>query len=109
MSRTDEPISREEHDQWLAQTTDRIFIAEVDGVPVGTVRLVRHPHELEMGVVIAPEHRGRGLAAKMIKLGAQEAWIPVVAYVREDNERSLRAFRKAGFKQDDTYVRFTSG
>lgn len=107
-SRTEGEISKKAHDDWFRTTTDRIFIAETDGVAVGAVRLVRHPHELELGLVVAPEHRGKGYAVKLIELGKAEAWAPVVAYVRSDNTRSVRAFNRAGFKLDDTYVRFTS-
>ena len=106
-SKTREEITAKANRDWWNKTTDRILIAEVDGEPVGTVRFVRHPHELEMGIVIAPEHRGKRLAAKMIEAGAKEAWHPVVAYVREDNDRSLRAFKRAGFKVDGMYMRFT--
>jgi RimJ/RimL family protein N-acetyltransferase len=124
-SRTEDELTEEGHAQWFAETTDRIFVAEETvkniitadpnvgpggvRVLVGTVRLVRHPHELEMGIVVAPEHRGKGYASEMIKLGAKEAWAPVVAYVREDNLKSLSAFKRAGFKEDDTYVRFHYG
>jgi RimJ/RimL family protein N-acetyltransferase len=105
------PDHREaEHRDWFEKTTDRIFIAENErGDAFGTVRFVRHPHELEMGIVIAPEHRGKGYASLMIELGVKEAWAPVVAYVREDNDKSLHAFRRAGFKMDDLYYRFHHG
>jgi RimJ/RimL family protein N-acetyltransferase len=109
-SRTTEEISEAEHRDWFEKTTDRIFIAENErGDAFGTVRFVRHPHELEMGIVIAPEHRGKGYASLMIELGVKEAWAPVVAYVREDNDKSLHAFRRAGFKMDDLYYRFHHG
>jgi RimJ/RimL family protein N-acetyltransferase len=109
-SRTTDEISEEAHRDWFETTTDRIFIAENErGDAFGTVRFVRHPHELEMGIVIAPEHRGMGRAAEMIQFGVREAWAPVVAYVREDNLKSLSAFKRAGFKEDDTYVRFHHG
>jgi RimJ/RimL family protein N-acetyltransferase len=107
-SRTTEEISEEAHAKWFAETTDRIFIATHERLKTGTVRFVRHPHEVEMGIVIAPEHRGKGYAAEMIRLGVKEAWAPVVAYVRVDNDRSLRAFERAGFTRDDLYVRFTA-
>jgi RimJ/RimL family protein N-acetyltransferase len=109
-SRTENEISPEEHADWFAATTDRIFVAEGEnGIQFGIIRLVRHPHELEMGIVVAPEHRGKGYASLMIELGVKEAWAPVVAYVREDNLKSLSAFKRAGFKEDDTYVRFHHG
>jgi RimJ/RimL family protein N-acetyltransferase len=108
-SRTTEEISEAEHRYWFEKTTDRIFVAEEEHWKVGTVRLVRHPHELEMGIVVAPEHRGKGYASEMIKLGVKEAWAPVVAYVREDNLKSVSAFKRAGFKEDDVYVRFHHG
>jgi RimJ/RimL family protein N-acetyltransferase len=109
-SRTEDEITEEAHAVWFAETTDRIFVAEGEnGVQFGTVRLVRHPHELEMGIVVAPEHRGKGYASEMIKLGVKEAWAPVVAYCRVDNDKSIRAFASAGFTRDDLYVRFHHG
>lgn len=114
-SRTTEEISESVHGEWWRLTTDRIFVAEGligenenCSVPIGTVRFVRHPHELEMGIVIAPEYRGQGYAAEMVRLGLKEAWAPVVAYVRVDNDKSIRAFERAGFIRDDLYVRFTA-
>jgi RimJ/RimL family protein N-acetyltransferase len=112
-SRTTDEITEAAHTEWFEKTTDRVFVAELPdldpAVSVGTIRFVRHPHELEMGIVVDPEYRGRGYAAEMIKLGVKEAWAPVVAYVREDNLKSLSAFKRAGFKEDDTYVRFHHG
>jgi RimJ/RimL family protein N-acetyltransferase len=110
-SRTQDEISEAAHDAWFQETTDRIFVAVDDTLNrphVGTVRYVRHPHELEMGIVIAPEHRGKGYAAEMIRLGVKEAWAPVVAYVRADNDKSYAAFTRAGFTRGDVYVRFTA-
>lgn len=107
-SRTQHEINATEHLKWFETTTDRVFIAEVDDTPVGTLRFIRHPHELEVSIVIAPEQRGKGYATEMIRLGAKEAWAPVVAYVRVDNTKSLQAFASAGFTKDDLYVRFTS-
>ena len=106
-SNTREEITAKAHRDWFNKTTDRILVAEVDNQAVGTVRFVRHPEKLEMGIVIAPEHRGKGYAKEMISLAAQEAWAPVEAYVRIGNDRSLRSFKSAGFIEGDTYVRFT--
>ena len=98
-----------EHLDWFLSTPDTVLIAEIDDLKVSTVRLVKHPHELEMGIVVAPACRGQGYAAEMIRLGAEQAKAPVVAYVREDNERSLKAFTRAGFQREGHYVRFTGG
>lgn len=108
-SRTRREITLKEHEAWFAKTTDRIFIAEVEDVAVGTVRLTRHTGWLEINLAVAPEHRGKGYATQMIQLGAKEAWAPVVAYVRAENDRSLKAFKRAGFVEEGTYVRFTAG
>jgi RimJ/RimL family protein N-acetyltransferase len=103
-----EPVSAKEHKLWLDKTTDRVFIAEIEDIPVGTVKFSRRETDLEIGVSVAPEHRGKGYSSQILALALQEAWRPVVAYVRIENERSLRAFETAGFVRGGAYVRFTS-
>ncbi len=107
-SRESAEVTLDEHAKYLKDTTDRIFIAEEDAILVGSVKFTRYPTELEIGVAVAPEHRGKGYASRILGLALEEAWKPVVAYVREGNERSVRAFKTAGFLQEGTYVRFTS-
>jgi RimJ/RimL family protein N-acetyltransferase len=99
------PIALDEHLRWLALVLDdagrSLFIAELDGHPVGQVRLDRIDDSAIISVSIAPEARGRGLAAEVIRSAIRSAEVPVVAHVRASNEPSRKAFRRAGFQLVD--------
>lgn len=103
-------IEPDEHERWLHQLLadpDRsLFIAVLGKTPVGQVRLDRLANgSVELHIGLAPEARGRDLAAPLIglavhgqarALGASR----VLARVKADNEPSRRSFLKAGFRTD---------
>jgi RimJ/RimL family protein N-acetyltransferase len=106
-------VPLEEHRAWYAQTLKRgrtLFILESNvAVPVGLARL--DPiggHAAEVGLIIAPECRGRGLAARaiaaVIEGAAAEQTTRLVAKIRPTNARSQRAFSRAGFVLDGEEV-----
>lgn len=104
-----QPILEDTHRQWLtamlAAPGERLFVAEVDGDPVGVGRLTRSGDATLLHLTIAPEHRGRGYAAPVIEALVVEACRDglqhIDAYVKPDNIRSMRAFATAGFHQID--------
>jgi RimJ/RimL family protein N-acetyltransferase len=105
------PIGVEEHATWLATVlsdpTRQLWIAEVDGEPVGQVRIDQRDRDAVISVSVAPEARGRGLAAPMIEAATARVDGRVVALVKPENERSLRAFETAGYRRarsDDAEV-----
>jgi RimJ/RimL family protein N-acetyltransferase len=102
------PIPWSEHERWYAASlsgeTRHLRIAEAGGAAVGLVRLDRMDGDAtaaEIGVNLAPGHRGRGLAAPILLAARAEAsslgFARVVARIRSGNERSIRAFERAGF------------
>ncbi len=103
-------IPYEDHVTWFADTLSGVagrvlYIAELEGEPVGTFRIHLSgwaPGWAEVGVVVAPEHRGKGLAARIIEQGSRVAadrgLRHLVAIVRRDNPRSQRAFTRAGYE-----------
>jgi RimJ/RimL family protein N-acetyltransferase len=107
-SRATAEVGAAEHVAWLASVLvdpDRhLWICELDGEPVGQVRFDRLDEErYEISVALAPEARGRGLSSRLISLGVERLresnpGAEVEAHVREDNSRSLAAFRRAGFR-----------
>ena len=109
-SMTGSPVSPGEHALWvddrLRRPLPRLWIAEVDGIAVGQVRLdVDDQGAGVVSIAVAREHRGRGLAAAMLDaLAGIAAGDPnvhrLIARVREDNAPSLRAFRRAGYDQE---------
>lgn len=102
-----DPIPPDEHRRWLARrlADERggLWIGEVDGVPVGTVRVdLDADGSAEVGISVAPALRGRGLARPLLVAGLAAARersdvARFVAVVRPANAASLGLFRGAGF------------
>ena len=68
---------------------------------VGVVWVNRLNGSAEISVTINPKRHGKGLGTKAIELATHHAFtdwdIPILAWIRADNEGSVRAFTKAGF------------
>lgn len=101
-------VSPEEHRAWiasrLAREQPRLWIGVEDGRSVGQVRLDVEGSVGVVSIAVAPEHRGRGLAAellqRMTELTAADPDVQrLVAHVNAANAASLRAFERAGFRQ----------
>jgi RimJ/RimL family protein N-acetyltransferase len=57
--------------------------------------------EAEISITVAPEQRGRGYARDLISGGIAAAGeLRIVARIKPENARSLRAFRALGFVGD---------
>lgn len=107
MSFSTEPIPWATHLPWLtgrlANPECRLAIGEDEaGEALGQVRLDRAGTTATLSVGLAPEARGRGLAARLVRLAAVECldggWCRLVeARVRPENAASLATFRRAGF------------
>ncbi|UJR80420.1 N-Acetylneuraminate cytidylyltransferase [Sandaracinus amylolyticus] len=110
------PIPLDDHLRWFAskrQSIDAWLWIAVDREErdIGLVRFDRSEADVvDIGITIAPEHRGRRLAARVIEAGvARVAWRSgarrVRAFIRCDNPRSRAAFERAGFAHEsDTIV-----
>ena len=104
---TTEEVSPDEHRAWLARRladpATALFIAEDDGEPVGQVRLDREAGNVGVvSIAVAPEARGRGLASVLLDALAAHPGLGVSrlrAEVKPDNERSLRAFVRSGYRE----------
>lgn len=106
-----DPVALGDHLAWLerrlAAPDTRLWIAEVDGEPVGQVRAERRPAgTAELHIAVAPHARGRGLAAPMLAAAstaaAEELGVRrVVGLVMGANAASRRAFERAGFAAAD--------
>jgi len=102
------PIDAATHDAWfarrLADGTGRTWVGEVDGHPIGQVRIdLDESGRGEVGISIAPDARGRRLARPLLAAGIAAAVAELgvtgfVALVRPDNAASIRLFRGAGFR-----------
>lgn len=103
-SRTPDPVDPAGHRAWLARVLAdpdrRLYVAEHDGRPVGTVRFDRDGDGAwEVSITVAPEHRDRGLARRILAAGehALGDGVSIVANVHRDNAASRALFRKAGY------------
>jgi spore coat polysaccharide biosynthesis protein SpsF (cytidylyltransferase family)/RimJ/RimL family protein N-acetyltransferase len=100
-------ITPEEHERWftarLHQPGNPMWVGEVDGAPVGTVRLDVHAGVAEVAIAVAPSARGRGfgrglLVALLDHVRADQQVVDLVARIHPENLASMRAFRRVGFE-----------
>lgn len=100
------PPTREEHAAFMerrAGTGGRPFeILILEGEPAAVVRLEDVPEGLEVSIVVAPGHRGRGVGlTALTQLRRLVPDMPFVADVHPDNEPSLRLFSQCGYTSRD--------
>lgn len=99
------PVAWPDHQRWLATVLAdprrRLWIACLDGEPVGTVRAdapdaaAADPAQV-LSWTVAPAARGRGLGARMVRQLAAQLPGPLRAEVREGNDASVRVALAAG-------------
>jgi UDP-2,4-diacetamido-2,4,6-trideoxy-beta-L-altropyranose hydrolase len=103
-----EPIPWENHVRWFAARLEdpdsRMYVAfDARDAPVGQIRFDRvDSAEVEVGVSLAREFRGRGLGRAVISAGLASADVrnrTVVARVKDANAASLAAFEAVGFQR----------
>jgi len=104
-----QPIPWEQHVQWfaskLADPGCLFYIAHDQAQqPVGQIRYEVQGAEAVVSLSVKRQARGHGYGSRMIQLGSRQAFESapiraIHAYVLPDNEASLRAFLKAGFKR----------
>lgn len=120
---TSNPISPETHTAWftrkLADPDAMLLVFENEaGKAVGQVRIERTPvadmpDEIIIGVSVDAKHRGQGLASQLIERGCgacREQWgaVTIHAYIKPDNQASVRAFERAGFRLSGESGKFTT-
>ncbi|MBU1296152.1 MAG: GNAT family N-acetyltransferase [Gammaproteobacteria bacterium] len=106
-SRNSDEVIFESHLAWLdsslSNTSKRLlWIAEVNGVAVGTCRADRVENAWELSWTVAPEARGKGFAHQMLSKLVHYFDEPLVALVKVGNIASMKVAERAGFvlKQD---------
>jgi len=107
-SRSTADVGTEEHATWLtavlADPARQLLICELEGEPAGQIRFDRlDERRYEISLSLAPSARGQGLSPSFISLAVEQLReshrdAEVEAHVREENPRSLAAFRRAGFR-----------
>ena len=107
-----EVITREGHQRWLRAVIQdprrTLVIVEASPdrsawQPVGQVRLDGE----QVGLLLSPDSRGRGLASEVLRTGLRVAVREVrptrlTAYILEANQPSRRAFERLGFRETES-------
>lgn len=100
-------IPWDEHRSWfessLARGDRRIYIASVDGTPVGVLRVDLAGDEGTVSITIASEWRGQSIGVTALGMLARRVGLEcgvarLIAHVRPENTPSIRAFEAAGYR-----------
>ena len=105
--RTPEPVTWERHRAWLrARLHDgdtRIWIAEIDGRPIGQVRVQRGQVGTEVDIFVEAGARNLGIGRDLLawlarRCGAEWPGTALIARVKPANRASRRLFAAAGYE-----------
>jgi len=100
------PVKLEDHQHWfrkkLTDPNACMYIFESGEAPIGMVRFDKSAEEIIVGIVIDPDHRGKGYGSEMLLQSAADYFgrfpgSALHAYIKNDNLASIRSFGKAGF------------
>ena len=94
------PVSPEVHVAWLSKTLSnphrQLYVAERDGVPVGTVRVDVQGAGHLLSWTVAPTARGSGVGSAMVAKLASGMQGPLWAEIKAGNAASMRIAQAAG-------------
>lgn len=98
------PISLIEHVSWLKSTLSnsnrKLYMAEIDGEPVGTVRADFENPGYELSWTVAPARRGLGIGTEMVRLLARLITDTIRAEIKAGNVASIKIAESAGMTRE---------
>lgn len=100
------PIQWEEHQRWFAEkvksrSCEFYIVESKDDVFMAQVR-IEQVEENIISISLVEACRGKGLASKILRaVMAKSTCRPIIAYVQQNNEASLRSFLSAGYEKVD--------
>jgi UDP-2,4-diacetamido-2,4,6-trideoxy-beta-L-altropyranose hydrolase len=107
-----DPIPWEQHVKWfdskLADCNNRHYVLQdAQEIPIGQARYQLDGARAVMSINLAPGLRGRGLGSATMDLASDQLFREtnaqaIHAYVKPDNEPSVRLFQNAGFTRQAT-------
>jgi len=102
-------ISYEEHVKWFNAKliSGKCFFylfSNIEGVPMGQVRIESNPEETVIGISLDRAFRGKSLSGKMLKLATSHHLSShpkekIFAYIKRENISSYKTFIAARFKE----------
>ena len=97
-------IKMGEHKRWLSNSIKNInrqlFIAEKDGIPVGTIRADLSNGVYELSWTVSPDARKQGIGKQMVSSFINRIKGLIIAEIKEDNIASKRIAEYVGMKFD---------
>jgi RimJ/RimL family protein N-acetyltransferase len=96
-------VTLQEHEKWFnTRNKDKkdLFIAQIDNLKIGVLRLEDYLDGYEIGVNVRPELRGLGLGYIMVNefMTYKKPSLPTYARIKHDNYISQRLFIKCCFE-----------
>jgi hypothetical protein len=92
-------VSEDEHIQWLTRVlageNRKLYVAEIDGVPVGTVRVDSESLGYELSWTVSPAMRGSGIGMAMVTENANGISGSIRAEIKVGNIPSIRIAEEA--------------
>lgn len=99
-------IQESEHSAWLtavlADNSRTLYIAEENGIAVGSIHADNCQGFHELSWTVAPEARGRGIAKCMVALLADHITGQIRAEIKTGNQASCRVAEHAGMRLERT-------
>jgi len=99
-SHTGTAVERDQHFSWLRASLEnpnrKLFVAELNSVPVGTVRADAADGTWTLSWTVAPEARGKGIARQMVAIAVGQINEPVRAEIKRGNIASVNVATHAG-------------
>lgn len=93
-------ISEVEHIQWmtriLANENRKLYVAEIDGVPAGTVRVDSEVLGYELSWTVSPMMRNSGIGKTIVSLVGNGIPESIRAEIKTGNIASIRIAEEAG-------------
>lgn len=107
------PVTLSNHIAWLRDSlvnpSRHLFIAEHNGVPVGTCRADKQENGYLLSWTIAPEHRNKGYGKQMVALLTKRLDPPFYAEVKRENFASITIAKSVGmfvYSESTDYLYF---
>lgn len=101
-SHVDTKVELEQHIKWLETTllnqNRQLYIAEKNGISIGTVRADYDNGIYELSWTVAQEARGQGIGKQMVNLLAKRIKEPIRVEIKKGNEASFKIANFLGMK-----------
>lgn len=95
-------ISFDDHVIWLENSlvnpNRKIYIAEEDGISIGTVRSDWAEGAYTLSWAVSSEARGKGIGKRMVSLLVKQITEPIRANVKVENLASIKIAREVGMR-----------